>query len=461
MHKMKEQFEVDYLSFRTEVSKCRKSLATRELSKILVKDPTFIIGSRFLTNVFSRFRLLAKIAYSASSSVVSLAEGMPNEATFPFKEISIKLNDGSSFTLDGQELGAALQYIPSQGYPPLLQSLREFQRRVHAPPLWESRDIMIVSGAQDGLSKTFEAILGPGDSLLVHDPFYPGVQVVGLPEVIPIPQDEYGVDADILRETLRNRKLSGKKMPKIMYINSTGMNPTGIIIPLERRKEIYRLACEYNFLILDDDPYHFVHFDDVEPKSFLSLDTEGRVIRLDSFSKVISSGLRIGFITAPAPLIASIELHLQSSHLHAPTLSQVIVYRLMKLWGYDGIMNHFMGIRRFYKQRRDVIARLAEKHLNDLVDFVLPKGGFFLWIKVRGINDTWKMIMQRGITEGIIMVPGSVFMKDSSKPCNAIRASFAKASYEEMDLAMKRLADLIRSELRNNYSIMNENLFIN
>ncbi|CAD1472155.1 unnamed protein product, partial [Heterotrigona itama] len=119
-----------------------------------------------------------KIAYSASNSVVSLAEGMPNEETFPFKEISIKLNDGSSFTLDGQELGAALQYIPTQGYPPLLQSLREFQRRAHAPPLWESRDIMIVSGAQDGLSKTFEAILGPGDSLLVHDPFYPGVQVV-------------------------------------------------------------------------------------------------------------------------------------------------------------------------------------------------------------------------------------------------------------------------------------------
>ncbi|CAD1475226.1 unnamed protein product, partial [Heterotrigona itama] len=256
----------------------------------------------------------------------------------------------------------------------------------------------------------------------------------GLSEVILIPQDEYGVDTEILRETLRNRKLSGKKMPKIMYINPTGMNPTGIIIPLERRKEIYRLACEYNFLILDDDPYHFIYFDDVEPKSFLSLDTEGRVIRLDSFSKVISSGLRLGFITAPAPLIASIELHLQSSHLHAPTLSQVILYRLMKLWGYDGIMNHFMGIRRFYKQRRDVIARLAEKHLNGLADFVLPMGGFFLWIKVRGINDTWKMIMQRGVTEGIIMVPGAAFMKDSSKPCNAIRASFAKASYEEMDL---------------------------
>lgn len=82
-------------------------------------------------------------------------------------------------------------------------------------------------------------------------------------ELIPIPQDEHGVVPEILRETLRNRELSGKKMPKIMYINATGSNPTGVIIPLERRKEIYRIACEYNFLILDDDPYHFMHFNEV------------------------------------------------------------------------------------------------------------------------------------------------------------------------------------------------------
>lgn len=433
MHKNKEELKMDYSVFTTEVSKRRRSATTRELTKI---------------------------AYSAPKSLVSLAEGMPNEETFPFTEISIKLKDGSSFTLDERELGAALQYIPTQGYPPLLQTLREFQRRAHAPPLWESRDIVVVSGSQDGLSKTLEAIIGPGDPLLVHDPFYPGVEVVVTPhkaELIPIPQDEYGVVPEILRETLKNRELSGKKMPKIMYINATGTNPTGVVIPLERRKEIYRIACEYNFLIIDDDPYHFMHFDDVEPKSFLSLDTEGRVIRLDSFSKVVSSGIRLGFVTAAAPLIASIELHLQSSHLHAPTLSQVILYKLIKTWGYDGLMSHFMGIRCFYKQRRDVIAALAEKHLRGLADFSIPMGGFFLWIKVRGIKDTWKMIMQKGVMEGVIMAPGAAFMRDPSKPCNAIRASFAKASYEEMDLALERLAYLIRSELLDNYSIMNGN----
>ncbi|KAG7201107.1 hypothetical protein KM043_003903 [Ampulex compressa] len=434
MHKNKEKFKMDYSYFKTDVAKRRRSATTRELTKI---------------------------AYSAPKSVVSLAEGMPNEETFPFTEIAVKLYDGSSFILEERELGAALQYIPTQGYPPLVQALREFQRRAHAPPSWESRDIVVLSGAQDGLSKTLEAVIATGDPILVHDPFYPGVEVVVAPhkaELIAVPQDEHGVVPEILREILRNRQLSGKKMPKIMYVNATGSNPTGTVLPLERRKEIYRIACEYNFLILDDDPYHFMHFEDVEPKSFLSLDTEGRVIRLDSFSKVVSSGIRLGFVTAAAPLVASIELHLQSSHLHAPTLSQVILYKLLKIWGYDGLMSHFKMIRCFYKKRRDVIATLARKHLNGLADFTVPNGGFFLWIKVHGIEDTWKMMMQRGVTEGVIMAPGAAFMKDSNKPCNAIRASFAKASYEEMNLAMERLAQLIRAQLADNDALTNGNV---
>ncbi|KAK2582667.1 hypothetical protein KPH14_004945 [Odynerus spinipes] len=424
---------MDYSSYKTDLSKRRRPVITREL---------------------------VKIASSASQSLVTLAEGAPNEKTFPFTEISVKLDDGTSFTLEENELSTALQYIPTQGYPPLLQTLREFQRRVHAPPLWESRDIVIVAGAQDGLSKTLESVIGTGDPILVPDPFYPGVEVVVTPhqaELISIPQDDLGVIPEDMREILRNRQLSGKKMPKIMYVNATGANPTGVIIPLERRKEIYRLACEYDFLILDDDPYCFISYSDEKPKSFLSLDTEGRVIRVDSFSKVISSGMRVGFITAAAPLLASIELHLQSSHLHAPALSQVMLYKLLKIWGHKGMMNHVNRIQHFYKERRDMIVSLAKTHLNGLVDFAVPSSGFFLWMEIRGIEDTWKMMMQRGVAQGVIMAPGASFTKDPTKPCNAIRASFSKASYEEMNLAMERLAQLIREELADRDALQNLN----
>ncbi|XP_015112718.1 kynurenine/alpha-aminoadipate aminotransferase, mitochondrial [Diachasma alloeum] len=421
--KCKPQFNLDYSYFKTAMSKRRRTAATRELTKI---------------------------AYSMPHSVISLAEGMPNEETFPIAEISLKLVDGTSLVLDGDELGVALQYIPSQGYPPLVEAMRDYQKRAHNPPLWESRDIVVVAGSQDGLSKALEAIIGPGDPILVQDPFYPGASVVLSPlqaEIIPVKQDKLGIIPENLRETLIKRESEGKEMPKLMYINASGANPTGTVIPLDRRKEIYRIACEYNFLILDDDPYHFMCFDE-QPKTFLSLDTEGRVIRLDSFSKVLASGLRLGLITAATPLVASIELHMQSSHLHASTLSQVLFYKMYKTWGYKGFMKHYAFIRSFYKERRDKMMEFARKHLKDLAEFDVPSGGFFLWIKVKGIEDTWKMVMQNGVKNGVLLAPGAAFMADPSESCSAIRASYAKASYEEMELAMERLSRLIREELR-------------
>ncbi|KAL7296390.1 hypothetical protein TKK_0010403 [Trichogramma kaykai] len=428
MHKFgrKDMFKIDYTQFRTHLSKRRRTAATRELTKM---------------------------AYSASNSVISLAEGMPNEEMFPFTEMTIKLNDGTDFVLEGEELGAALQYIPSQGYPPLLQAFREFQRKAHMPPNWENREMIVVAGGQDGCSKVLEAIVGPGEPIITQNPLYPGVTVVIAPhepEFILIDEDEEGMSAINLRQRLEERVAAGLTMPKLMYINPTGNNPTGTVMSLERRLDIYKIACEYNFLILDDDPYHFLYFTDEAPRSFLSLDTEGRVIRVDSFSKVLSSGLRVGIITAPAQLIQSFELHMQSSHLHAPTLSQVILYKLLKSWGYDKMMDHYRKIRKFYKDRRDTIVQLAREHLGDLVEFNVPSAGLFLWLRVPEIKDTWKMIMHRGVVHGVLVAPGAAFMVDATQPCNAIRASFARASYKEMNLAMERLASLIRDELKKN-----------
>lgn len=152
-------------------------------------------------------------------------------------------------------------------------------------------------------------------------------------KLISIEQDEYGIIPGHLRRTLQEyhhrwQADPSTKFPKLMYVNPTGQNPNGTTMPLERKKEVYRIASEYNILILEDDPYFFLHFLDHAPDSFLSLDTDGRVLRFDSFSKILSGGLRIGWVTGPKDLIHPIELHIQSSYLHANTLSQVriIIY---------------------------------------------------------------------------------------------------------------------------------------
>lgn len=148
------------------------------------------------------------------------------------------------------------------------------------------------------------------------------------PDLIGIDQDEFGIIPTKLIEALESCKAyteegGGKRMPKAIYLNPTGSNPTGVTMSLERRKEIYAICCKYNILILEDDAYYFLHFQEKEPVSFLSLDVEGRVIRFDSMSKVLSSGLRLAWLTGPKQLVNNIELHIQSDMLHSSTLSQV------------------------------------------------------------------------------------------------------------------------------------------
>lgn len=154
--------------------------------------------------------------------------------------------------------------------------------------------------------------------------------------LIPIDQDQDGMVPDLLEKALEDWKAkcsedSTLRMPKMMYINPTASNPTGTTIPLERRKKIYEICCRYNIIILEDDAYYFMHFLEEEVPSFLSLDTEGRVLRFDSMSKVLSSGLRIGWVTGPKQLIQNLELHVQSSYLHSSTLSQVCLSPFLSL----------------------------------------------------------------------------------------------------------------------------------
>ncbi|XP_044263879.1 aromatic amino acid aminotransferase DDB_G0287711 isoform X2 [Tribolium madens] len=399
-------------------------------------------------------RELTKRAYGAKDTI-SLAEGMPNEVTFPFEKMQISMKDGSTLTIQGQQLNAALQYIPTQGYPPLLKTLKEFTQKVHQPPNWQDREILITNGSQDGISKSIELCIQEGHPVLVQDPLYTGAEIVLKPfkaELIAIEQDQFGMSAQKLLQVLEDRKAKyteeggGWKMPKIMYINPTGSNPTGTTMSLERRKEIYEICCKYNILILEDDAYCFMHYLEENPPSFLSLDTEGRVLRFDSLSKVLSSGLRLGWITGPKQLISTIELHIQSSYLHSSTLSQVIVENLFQAWGFDKFMEHLSFIRKYYKARRDLTIDSMERHLKGLCEWNVPTGGMFVWIKVRGVSDVYDMLMSRGLKKGITFVPGHAFMADPTKACSYIRASYSKANPKQIEKAMKLLAELIREE---------------
>ena len=157
-----------------------------------------------------------------------------------------------------------------------------------------------------------------GSSVLVEDFVYSGtLSIINpyKPVYHTIQSDNQGMIPDSLRKVLSQWTpgQEGTGVPKFLYINPTGANPTGTVLPVERRQEIYRLCCEYNLLLLEDDPYYYLQFEEkhLRPPSFLSMDTEARVVRFDSFSKILSSGIRLGFVTGPKPLIDRIVLHMQ------------------------------------------------------------------------------------------------------------------------------------------------------
>ncbi|XP_076259720.1 kynurenine/alpha-aminoadipate aminotransferase, mitochondrial [Rhynchophorus ferrugineus] len=415
--------------------------------------------SKFITVRASRrrpalTRELTKRQYGAPKESISLAEGMPNEVTFPFQAMNLVMKDGTSITIQGQQLNTALQYIPSQGYPSLLKKLKEFMSQIHSPPNWEDRDIIMTNGSQEGISKTLEMLVEDGDTVLVQDPLYAGTEIIlkpFKPSLIGIEQDEHGIIPSKLIDALESCKAyteegGGKRMPKVIYLNPTGSNPTGVTMPLERRKEIYDICSKYDILILEDDAYYFLHFLDEQPISFLSLDVDGRVIRFDSMSKVLSSGLRLAWLTAPKQLVQNIELHIQSSILHPSTLSQVIFDNLLATWGFNGLLSHFDEVRRYYQARRDFTIASMERHLKNLCEWTIPTGGMFVWIKVHGVADVYDMLLSRGLKKNITFVPGHAFMADPTKACNYIRASFSKTPLKQIDRAFKLLGELIKEE---------------
>ena len=202
---------------------------------------------------------------------------------------------------------------------------------------------------------------------------------------------------------------------------------------IDRKKEIIRIAKEHDFLILEDDPYYYLNLVEKKDKdektdsdvSLLSMDDEGRVLRFDSLSKVLSSGIRIGWCTGPSPLIQQIHLHQQASSLHTSGLSQGIVAALLKTWDKSGGFDkHVDEVQSLYRKQRDDFIECIEKHLKEYVTYTAPTAGMFVWMKLKGIEDSKKFIEEKAREKKVLLVPGQAF-QPNNKPGPYVRASFS------------------------------------
>ncbi|XP_045127574.1 kynurenine/alpha-aminoadipate aminotransferase, mitochondrial-like isoform X2 [Portunus trituberculatus] len=412
--------------------------------------------SRFISKQSSRRKPsciseLRRALENGSPSLVWLASGMPSPEKFPFREMTVTLEGGKQLTLSKEALSTGLQYGPSQGYPLLRKQLKRMVEQWHSPPRWAESDLLVTVGNQDGVSKALDMLLDPEDFIVVPDPCYSDflcMLTALAPQIVAVGVDDEGIRPDILKSSLEKAISSGSTgIPKALYLVPNSCNPTGTNMSEERRQEIYAIAQQYDLIILEDDPYFFLQFNEKQLTSFLSMDVDGRVLRFDSFSKVISSGLRIGCVTGAPPLLQGITLHMQASCICPPMLSQVLIHELLTFWGDEGFKKHISDICQFYKDRRDAMIQALETHLNGICEWIVPEGGIFVWLKVLHLNDTSAMLLERAAKGDVVLVPGREFMVDSTKPCPYMRAAYSCATPEEMMKGMENLAKLIQKEI--------------
>ncbi|XP_072113202.1 kynurenine/alpha-aminoadipate aminotransferase, mitochondrial isoform X1 [Mobula birostris] len=422
--------------------------------------------SRFINAVsaarkLSPIRVLTELLQRSSPTMISLAGGMPNPDMFPFECANFTIKGGPSITFGQETMKRALQYSGSAGIPELVSWMKDLQKHLHNPPTANyspeqgQMDLCVTNGSQEALSKVFEMLVSPGDTVLLECPTYAGtlasLQPLGC-KLLGITTDQHGAIPQSLSDTLSRWKPEEAKdpssdIPKVLYTIPNGGNPTGASMTAERKMEIYQIARKYDLLIIEDDPYFFLQFEKPWAPSFLSLDVDGRVLRTDSFSKILSSGLRIGFLTGPKPLVNRIVLHIQCSTMHTSTFSQILVAELLHQWGQSGFLAHVDRVIEFYKKQREAMQTSAERWLKDLVEWNVPSAGMFFWMKLKGIPDSHQLISEKALEKEVLLVPGQVFMLDSSVPCAYVRAAYSISTPEQIDQGFQRLAALIKESI--------------
>ena len=376
--------------------------------------------------------------------LISFAPGFPAPDIFAwddFRDVAASVLDGSDPTV--------LQYGPTRGYRPLVDALPQIlnERGITA----SADECIVTTGSQQGLDLCARVFVDPGDVVLVELPTYTGA-ITAFRNVqatlAGVQQDRDGIDLDDLDRVWNRERAAGRRIA-FLYVVPNFQNPTGLLISLETRRRLLEWAARRDVLIVEDDPYGALHFDDAaseaETRPIKAADGDGRVVYMSSFSKTLAPGFRVGWITAPAPIAAKIEVAKQAADLCTGALDQRIVY---ELWKRGTLAARLPMLRGYYQAKRRVMEQALRRELGDLVSWPEPKGGFFLWASFAGARggaepiDT-DALLDRAVANRVVYVAGSAFFVDGRRTAFA-RLAFSAASHERIEEGIRRLAAAVR-----------------
>jgi DNA-binding transcriptional MocR family regulator len=374
------------------------------------------------------FKLLGK------PGIISFAGGFPDSAMFDVPGIK-----ESAAKALAEEPGAALQYGATEGYEPLRTQLAHFMKTKGVPDI-EPQGLIVTTGSQQALDLIGKTMISPGDKVIVEAPtFLATIQCFRLygADLVTAPVDAHGVQTDKLEKLIAEHK------PKLVYLIPTFGNPSGAMLSRERRLKVLELAKKYKTLIVEDDPYGDLYFGEAPPPSILALSHEVPgsrewIAHCGSLSKVLSPGLRIGWLVAHPELLAKATMCKQFSDAHTSTFAQATAAQYLKSGRMPDTLHR---VRQVYAERAQAMGDALKKELGDAIEFTRPNGGLFFWARLTGHGGKIKdanEFAKRAIEQGVAFVPGAPFFA-AHPDVSTLRLSFATVGVDKIVEGVERL----------------------
>ena len=363
---------------------------------------------------------------------ISFAAGNPAPESFPVTDMARIGAD-----IFANQAVQALQYSVTEGYPRLREQVKARLLEKFGIGT-ENDDLIIVTGGQQGIELSCKVLCNEGDTVIAENPSFIGAlnafRSLGA-KIRGVELLDTGIDTEELERALQENPDT-----KLLYVIPTFQNPAGSTTDLETRKEIYRLAQKYDVIILEDNPYGELRFAGEDIPTIKKLDTDGRVLYCGSFSKVLSAGMRIGFLLGPKALISKIVVAKQVEDVHTNIYFQMLCSRYMDECDMDA---HVEEIRALYRKKAGFMLECLDKYMPSCVKYTRPEGGLFLWCTLPDSIELMDFVMAAK-EKLVFVVPGTAFNCDETAPSHSFRLNYSMPSMEEIEKGIRILADIVK-----------------
>ncbi len=374
------------------------------------------------------------LALTEKPEVISFAGGLPAPELFPIEEM--KKVDEAIYNEEGRK---AVQYGTTEGYVPLREEICKRMKDkffVDCKP----EDVVVTTGSQQALFILAQILVDKDQTILMESPSYMGAIMafdpVG-PKYTEVPTDDQGIVPEELEKIL-----AADDSIRMIYVIPEFQNPTGITWPVERRKAFMDIVNKYDVVVLEDDPYGEIRYDIEKLPSLKSMDSQGKVVFLGSFSKIFMPGLRLGWIVANPEIIDKFVKFKQAVDLGTSTFGQRQAAYFLKMFDMEA---HIAKITALYAKRRDLMYQSMEKYFPEGVTFTYPKGGLFTWVTLPEGMDA-KELMPKCLAKDVAYVPGGIFYPNGGN-ANHFRLNYSNMPEDRIVEGIKRLGDVLKEEL--------------